>query len=165
MELIVTPSQDKKRLAENLEKQVKDLEVREEKIVVKTDKPSIIERTPGIEKFERENGEEEPGLKGRPVQEEAYAKVESKEDAVKALIATTEGYDLRILNSSRDWDMRKLKKYNPDMKHLKFNSPKDALGIEKTISEVEDSEGIEKVEIELPENEEKLELIYREMLT
>jgi len=164
MELIVTPSQDKNRLAENLENRVDNIEFEGEKLVVETDEPSIIERTPGVKKFERD-GEEEPGLKGKPVQEEAYAKVESKKDAVKALIATTEGYDLRVLNSNRDWDMRNLKKYNPNMKHLKFDSPNQTLGIEKTISELEDSKDIEKVDIELPEDEEKIELIYREMLT
>ena len=131
---------------------------------METDEPEIIERTPGVEKFEKD-GEEEPGLKGRPVQEEAYAKVESKKDAVKALIATTEGYDLRVLNSNREWDMRNLKKYNPNMKHLKFDSPKKTLGIEKTISELEDSEEVEKIEIELPDDPEELEIIYREMLT
>jgi|AntDeeMetagen134_2_1112570.scaffolds.fasta_scaffold10643_2 hypothetical protein len=164
MELIITPSQDKKRLAENLERHVEKIEIKDEKLVIETDKKDIIERTPGVEKFEID-GEKEPGLKGKPVQKEAYAKVESKEDAVKALIATTEGYDLRVLNSNRDWDMRNLKKYNPDMKHLKSNSPKKILGIEKTISDLEDSEGIEKVNIEMPEDREKLELIYREMLT
>jgi len=164
MELIVTPSQDKNRLAENLEKRVEKVEVEENVIVVETDEPEIVERVPGVEKFERD-GEEEPGLKGKPVQEEAYAKVESKKDAVKALIATTEGYDLRVLNSSREWDMRQLKKYNPNMKHLKFDSPKKTLGIEKTISELEESKDIEKIDIELPEDKEKLELIYREMLT
>ncbi len=164
MELIITPSEDKNKLAENLEKQVDSIEIKEEKLVVETDEPEIIERTPGIEKFERD-GEEEPGLKGKPVQEEAYAKVESKRDAVKALIATTEGYDLRVLNSNREWDMRNLKKYNPDMKHLKFDSPKEALGIEKTISDLDEDEAIKKVDVELPENKEKLELIYREMLT
>lgn len=164
MELIITPSEDKNKLAENLQNRVKDIKIKDEKLVVKTDEPEIIERTPGVEKFEKD-GEEEPGLKGRPVQEEAYAKVESKKDAVKALIATTEGYDLRILNSNRDWDMRNLKKYNPNLKHLKFDSPKGTLGIEKTISELEDSEEIEKVDIELPDDPEELELIYREMLT
>lgn len=164
MELIVTPSQDKKRLAENLRKRVDKIEIEGEKLRVETDKPQILERTPGVEKFELD-GEEEPGLKGKPVQEEVYAKIESKKDAVKALIATTEGYDLRVLNSNREWDMRNLKKYNPDIKHLKFNSPKESLGINKTISDLETSENIEKVQIELPEETEKLELIYREMLT
>ena len=164
MELIITPSQDKNKLAENLQNRVDSIEIKDEKLVVETDEPEIIERTPGVEKFEKD-GEEEPGLKGKPVQEEAYAKVESKEDAVKALIATTEGYDLRVLNSNRDWDMRNLKKYNPNMKHLKFDSPKEPLGIEKTISKLEDSDGIKKIDIELPEDQEKLELIYREMLT
>lgn len=164
MELIVTPSKDKNRLAENLQKRVEDLEIKEEVLIVETDEPEIIERVPGVEKFKLD-GEVEPGLKGKPVQEEAYAKVESKKDAVKALIATTEGYDLRVLNSSRDWDMRKLRKYNPNMKHLKFDSPKETLGVEKTISELEDSKDIEKIDIELPDDKEKLELIYREMLT
>jgi hypothetical protein len=164
MELIVTPSQDKTKLAENLEKQVDKVKINGEKLVVETDEPAIIERTPGVEKFKLE-GEEEPGLKGRPVQEEVYAKIESKADAVKALIATTEGYDLRVLNSSREWDMRNLKKYNPNIKHLKFESPKDILGIDKTISEIEDSKNLEKVKVELPDDQQEIELIYQEMLT
>ena len=161
MRIVITPSQDKNKLKENLEKQVEEVCVEGEKLVVETQKQGIIERTPGIESFEID-GEENPGLKGRPVQEEAYARIESKEDAVKALIATTEGYDLRILHSSRDWDLRRLKKYNPDIKHLKFDLPKDILGIDKSISDVE---GVEQVEIEMPDTEEEVELIYREMLT
>lgn len=163
MKLVITPSQDKNRLAENLRKRVEEVEINDKKLVVETDEPEIIERTPGVKKFEQD-GEEKPGLKGRPVQEEAYARIESKEDAVKALIATTEGYDLRILNSNRDWDLRNLKKFNPDIKHLKFETPKETLGIEKTISEVEDSE-VKEIDIEMPENKEEIELIYREMLT
>lgn len=164
MELVVTPSQNPERLAENLEKRVEKVEVNGEKLIVETDEPEILERTPGVKKFEVD-GEERPGLKGRPVNEEAYALVESKEDAVKALIATTEGYDLRVLNSSRDWDMRNLKKFNPDIKHLKFDSPKKALEIEKTISEIDGSNGLKKIDIEMPDEEKEIDLIYKEMLT
>ena len=163
MRIVITPSQNRDRLQENLEKQVEKVEEDGDKIVVETNEPEKVEKTPGVESFEID-GEEHPGLKGRPVQEIAYAKIESKKDAVKALIATTEGYDLRILNTGRDWDLRKLKQYNPDIKHLKFNSPKEALGIQKSISETED-EKVEKVEVEMPEDEEEIELIYREMLT
>ena len=163
MKVKVTPSTDREKLAEDLEKKVENVEVNDGKLVVETEAPEKIDREPGVEKYVVD-GEEKPGLKGRPVQEEAYAKIESKKDAVKALIATTEGYDLRILNSSRDWDLRNLKKYNPDIKHLKFDSPKDVLGIEKTISEIEDEEK-ERIEIEMPEDQEEIELIYREMLT
>lgn len=163
MKITVQASADKQILAEILDRRTKNAEIQGAKIEVETEEPEKVERTPGVESFNID-GEKRPGLKGRPVQEEAYARIESKRDAVKALLATTEGYDLRVLNSSRDWDIRSLKKFNPDMKHLKFNSPKEVLGIDKTISEI-DENGIERIEIEMPENSEKIELIYREMLT
>jgi len=47
----------------------KKIEIKDEKLVIETDKKDIIERTPGVEKFEID-GEKEPGLKGKPVQKE-----------------------------------------------------------------------------------------------
>lgn len=161
MKVEITPTQDKQQLLENLEKQVKEIKIEGEKLVAETEEPGIIERTPGVESF-KIDGEKHPGLKGRPVQEEAYARIESEKDAVQALLATTQGYDLRVLNCSRKWELRNLKKYNPDIKHLKFDEPKKELGIDKSISNIEDTE---KVEVEMPENQEEVELIYREMLT
>lgn len=159
MKATVKPTQDPERLKENLEKRVEKIELENGKLKVEVNEEKILERTPGIESY-KIGGEEEEGLKGRPVQEEAYAKIESKEDAVKALIATIDGYDLRILNTSRQWDLKNLKRYNPDIKHLKFEEPKEFLEIEKSLTELE---GVEKVDIEVPEDE--VETIYRNMLT
>jgi hypothetical protein len=113
-----------------------------------------------VKEFEYD-GETHPGLKGRPVQEEAYAKIESRTDAVKALLATVQGYSLVVLNTDRQWDLKNLKKYNPDIKELKEDEPVEALEIEKTVSDIE---GPEKIEIEMPDEDEE-EIIYREMLT
>lgn len=161
MEIKVCPTQDPKQLKENLEKRVDHVEVEDGELTVELEEPEILSRTPGIESYTVE-GKEREGLKGEPVSVPVYAKIESERDAVKALLATIEGYDLRVLNSGREWDMRQLRKYNPDIKHLKFDDPKDFLEIEKTISEVVDAE---KVEIETPEDEEEIKLIYQEMLT
>lgn len=161
MEITVRPTEDPERLKENLEKRVENVEVEDGKLRVELEDPEILGRTPGVESYTVE-GEEREGLKGRPVTVPVYAKVESEEDAVKALLATIEGYDLRILNSGREWDLRQLKRYNPDIKHLKFDEPKEFLEIEKTISEEVDAE---KVEVEIPEDDEEVKLIYREMLT
>ena len=160
MKIEVQPTEDIHRLKENLEKQVENTEIEEETLIVETDDVETVEKTPGVEKF-KVNGEEHPGLKGRPVQEEAYAKIEDMEDAVKALLATVEGYNLIVLNTERGWDLRQLKKFNPDIKELKSDEPVEELGVEKTISDID---GLEKVEVEMPEEEEK-QIIYREMLT
>lgn len=160
MKVEIKPTEKKEQLKENLEKRVEDIRVEEEKLVAETEDPGKIERTPGVESFETE-GEKHPGLKGRPVQEEAYAKLENREDAVKALLATVQGYNLMILETDRNWDLKQLKKYNPDIKELKSDDLVEQLGIEKAITDIK---GAEKVEIEMPD-EEKKEIIYREMLT
>lgn len=160
MKVEVKPTEKIHRLKENLEKRVQSAEIKDGKLVVETEKIDTIENAPGVEEF-TVDGETHPGLKGRPVQEEAYARIESREDAVKALLATVQGYNLVVLQTERDWDLRNLKKYNPDIKQLKSDEPVEELGIEKTITDIE---GLEKVEIEMPDEDEE-ELIYREMLT
>ncbi len=159
MEVKVKTSGDPEKLAENLRGRVEDVEISEDVLKVEISDPELLSRTPGVESYSYD-GEEHPGLKGKPTDEQAYARLESRRDAVKALIAITEGYDLRVLDTDREWDLRQLKKYDPDLKHLKFDEPKDFLGIKKSIS---DLEGVDKVDIEVPED--KVELIYREMLT
>lgn len=159
MEVKVVASENPEKLVENLEKRVDSVHQDGDNIEVETSDPEKLSKVPGIETYSYE-GEEHPGLKGRPVQEQAYARIETREDAVRALLATIDGYDLRVLDTGREWDLRQLKKYNPDIKHLKFSEPRDFLGIELSIS---DLEGVEKVDVEMPS--EKVELIYREMLT
>lgn len=162
MEIKVHPTRDPEQLKENLERRVDNVTVEDGELIVDLEDPELLSRTPGIEYY-IVKGEEKEGLKGEPVNLPVYAKIESEEDAVKALLATIEGYDLRILDTGREWDLRQLKRYNPDIKHLKFDEPRDFLEIEKTISDGVDN--VEKVEIEMPEDDEELEMIYREMLT
>lgn len=160
MKAEIKPTQNPERLKQNLEKRVEEAEIKNGKLVIELEKTGVLSRTPGIESY-TVNGEEREGLKGRPVETPAYARIESERDAVKALLATIQGYDLRILNSGRDWDLRQLKKYNPDIKHLKFDRPKEFLEIDRAISGVE---GVETIEIEMPD-EDDVKLIYQEMLT
>lgn len=159
MKAEIIPTQQIERLKENLEKRVESIETDSEILVVELDSTRILERTPGIEKF-RVNGEEQEGLKGRPIQEQVYARLESREDAVKAFIATVMGYDLRILDTGREWDYRNLKKYNPDIKHLKFSEPQDFLDIDKALFESSDLE-----QIKIDPSEQEVDEVYRKMLT
>lgn len=161
MKLKVKPTEKPEILMENLKKRVEDVEKNGEELVVETGNPGKLEKVPGVDSFESEE-EQTDGLGGRPVDEEAYARIESREDAVKAFLATVKGYDLRILETDREWDLKNLKRYNPDIKHLKFEEPSEVLGIGKTISPVEGS-SVEKIEIEMPE--EDVETIYRRFLT
>lgn len=160
MKVVITPTNNTERLKENISTRVESSRIENGKLIVETDKTEFLEKTPGIDYFEIE-GVETEGIGGEPVEKQAYAKLESREDAVKCLLATIEGFDLRILNTEREWDLRQLKKYNPDIKHLKFDKPKDFLEITESISEVE---GIEKTDIEIP-SEDEVDLIYRAKLT
>ena len=157
MKVKITPTEQKEQLAENLERRVKNVEVKEKSIKVETDEPEKLGKVPGIESFSFE-GETYEGLQGKPVEKEAYAKIESREDAVKALLATIEGYDLRVIDTDREWDLRRLREFNPDIKQL--NKPSESLNVKYTISELEIAK---KVDIETPEEE--IEKIYRELLT
>lgn len=159
MKVKIKPTEKPDVLEENLETNFEIVDRENDTIVVEAETTDILERTPGVEKLETEE-ETIQGLKGSPVDEEAYAKIESREDAVKALLATIMGYDLRILNTGREWDYRQLKKYNPDIKHLKFDEPKDMFDIDKATFDAED---LEEIEIEL--EDEEINRVYRKMLT
>ncbi len=159
MKAEIVPTEKIEVLKENLEKRVESIEIDSGRLIAELESAKILERTPGIEKF-RVKGEEKEGLKGKPIDEQAYARLESREDAAKALLATIMGYDLRILETDREWDYRNLKRYNPDIKHLKFSEPQEFLEIEKAIFR---SEGLEEIEIEV--SQEEVEEIYRKMLT
>ncbi len=159
MKAEIKPTEKPEQLKENIEKRVESVEISDGKLTVELEDPDMLGRTPGIESY-RVNGEEHEGLHGRPVQEQAYARLESREDAVKALLATIDGYDLRVLDTERIWDLKQLKRYNPDIKHLRFDEPKEALNIEKAVGDIG---GQERIEIEI--EDEDAELVYREMLT
>lgn len=159
MKIKVKPTEKIQALKEDIEnrEESKETEIREGKIVIEAENPDFLEKVPGIEEY-TVDGKTTEGLKGRPLQEQAYIKIEDRRDAVKAFLATMDGYNLAVLNSGRDWDIRKLKEYNSGIKHLKVDEPRDYLGIEKSIGNME---GLESVEMDL--TDEEVELVYREM--
>lgn len=158
MQVKITPTEKPEVLAENLRKRVESVETDGQEITAELEEPEMLGRTPGVESYEAE-GKKVEGLKGSPVDEQAYARLDSKRDAVLALLATIMGYDLRFLDPSRRWDYRNLKRYNPDIKQLDFDEPRKELGIQKALF---DAEGLEKIEIEL--EDEEVESIYRSKL-
>jgi len=160
MKAKVKPTEDIEQLKANLEPRVESIEVVSDYLEVELVDTAVLERTPGIESFEID-GSEESGIGGTPIDEQAYIKIESREDAVKAFLATMKGYDLRVLNTGRDWDLRKLKQYNPDIKHLKIDEPADFLNIDKSVSDIE---GTETIEVETPGEASTVD-IYRRFLT
>lgn len=158
MEIHVKPTEKIELLKEEIERRKGNAEIEDGEVIVEAEETDFLERIPGVEEYTAE-GKTTEGLKGRPIQEQAYIRIEDRKDAVKALLATMDGYDLVVLNSEREWDLRKLKEYNPDIKHLKEDEPVDFLEVEKAVGEVE---GLEKVGIEV--SDEEVELVYREML-
>jgi hypothetical protein len=158
MEIKVKPTEKIQLLKQQLEKRKGNAEIQGEQIIVEAENTEFLEKIPGIEEYTAQ-GETTEGLKGRPLQEQAYIRIEDKKDAVKAFLATMDGYRLVVLNSEREWDLRKLREYNPGIKQLKTDEPKEVLGIEQAVGDVE---GLEEVEIEV--SDEEVELVYREML-
>lgn len=158
MEIKIKATEKPEILADNLKTDFNVKDVEGKTITLEAENIDRLERTPGISKIITDESKIE-GLGGQPVEKEVYARLESKNDAVKAFLATYEGYDLRILNTEREWDLRQLKKYNPSIKHLKFDEPREELEIEKTLFESE----LEQVEINI--EDEEAEKIYKKMLT
>lgn len=152
MNVEITPTEDPEQLRENLEKQVQKVEREGEKLIATVEgkaEPKL-ERTPGIKEYETDERVKE-GLKGKPVKEQAYARLESRRDLARAVVATIDGYDLRILGTENRWDLKVLRSFNPDIKELKMDEPSEELGIEKTLESGE--EDLEQVEIDLDEEE------------
>ena len=158
MKVEIKPTEKPEKLEDNLEKRADNAETREGKVIAEIEDPGLMDRLPGVEKYWMED-EEYEGLKGRPVQEQAYAKINSREDLVKAFLATIDGYDLRILECGDDWDLRVLKRFNPDIKEMNFDEPKEVLGIEKALFEYE---GLEEVEIDV--SDEDIDIVYEYMM-
>ncbi|MFB6245134.1 MAG: hypothetical protein ABEJ03_02190 [Candidatus Nanohaloarchaea archaeon] len=163
MKAVVEPSEPDKlsQLEDNLRKRVESMQRADGSLVVEVEDLSLLERTPGVAEFETPEGDTIPGIGGSPVDEQVYARLESREDAVRCLLATVGGYDLVVLETTREWDLRRLKRFNPRMKHLKRQKPAEELGVERALFE---AEGLEKVEVEMPEPDEVVG-IYREKLT
>ncbi|MFB6241725.1 MAG: hypothetical protein ABEJ36_02880 [Candidatus Nanosalina sp.] len=158
MKVEIKPTQDPEILKQNLEKRVQEVERKDEKLIAEMDKGSVIilERTPGIEEYEA-GDEVREGLKGRPVQEQAYARLDSKRDLARAVVATIDGYDLRIFDTENRWDLKILRSFNPGVKELKMEEPSEALGIEKTL----DSQDQEHDQVEMEISEEEVDTVLR----
>lgn len=160
MKIEIFPTEKPEQLAENLEKRVEKVEIEGGTLEVEADRTEFLEIVPGVEKFKAE-GEVHESIGGSPVDEQVYARIESKEDAVKCLLATIEGFNVVVLETEREWDLRKLKDFNPDIKQLKTEEPVEELDIEYALF---NSDNLEKINVEMPGDEEVLK-IYREMLT
>lgn len=157
MEATVQPTQDLKVLRENLEARELETTVKNDQIIVEASKEKLVkvlDNTPGIEKYSI-NGEKFEGLKGRPVQEKTYAKLETDKDVAEAFIATVEGHDLIILEGGVDWHLKLLKKFNPDIRQLS-SGRSDIFDVEKSLL---DEGNEERIEYDL--SEEEVEKIIR----
>jgi len=157
MKAEIKPTENPEKLVDNLKKRVESVEKRDGKVIVEIseDKLDMIERTPGVELF-KANGEEKQGLKGRPIQEDAYAKLETREDFAKAVLATIQGYDLKVLETEREWDLKLLRRFNPDIKQLKHENPPSFLEISKTL----DSSDSEREDVSPEVSKKDIEMIY-----
>jgi|GEM_PF-557890 len=158
MEAKIKPTQDLEILEENLEARELETTVKEDnKIIIEASQDKVekvVETTPGIDTYKVKE-EKFEGLKGRPVQEKMYARLETDEDIAKAFLATVQGYDLIVLDGGLDWHLRLLKKYNPDIRQL--SSGRDELfDVDKSLL---DEGPEEKIEYEL--SEEEIEKIIR----
>ena len=157
MKAEIKPAKDPEKLLHNISKRVKSADLEDGKIIVEIseEKLDMIERTPGVESFEAK-GETISGLKGRPIQEDAYAKLETREDFAKAVLATIQGYNLKVLETEREWDMRLLRRFNPDIKQLKHDTPPGILDIDKTL----DSSDDKREDVSPEVSDEDIEMIY-----
>jgi hypothetical protein len=110
----IKPTEKPGKLIEYLKPRVKQVQEREKDwIKIKTSEKEKIGRIPGIEKY-RTDEEIFEGLRGKPIHREAFYQIKNREDAAKAFLATVEGYTLYI-ETEREWDLRRLKKYNSEI--------------------------------------------------
>ena len=146
MEAKVKAETDEQQLKQNLEKRFKDAEKTDEGLKVELDDPEKLEKVPGIREYTA-NGKTVEGLKGKPLEERAYARLETRRQVAEAFLATLNGYRLVVLGEPREWDLKMLKKYNPSIKQA--SKPLEALGIEKSVN----VEGFEDVGPDLTEED------------
>lgn len=161
IKVTIKPTQDEEVMKKNLEK--RGYEPNENlEIQITRDNLNKIERMPGIDKIITPE-EQIEGLKGRPTQEKAYAKLNTKEQVVKAFLATINGYNLVIINPDRDWDYKILKKYNPQIRRIKTQDINEIiekeLEIEKSLFQ---NPNVEKIDV--PVEEKDIETIYQELM-
>lgn len=158
MKIEVTPSGSISQLKENLEKEFSVVEEEESNLVVEADNPRKVAKRPGV--AEAKTGDEIiEGVKGNPLNEQAICSLNTKKDAVKALIATIDGYRLIVKETERQWDLKRLREYNPNIKEIKGDFTELDLGVSKSLDPEDE---LETVDVELGDEWEK---IYETMLT
>lgn len=149
MKVEVKPTKEVEKLIKYLRPRVESLERDGDLIQVEVEEPEKLSRIPGVESIAVE-GEKHEGLGGRPIQQEAFFRIESRKDAAKAFLATVNGYTLYV-STEREWDLRKLREYNSE--------------IVKAGKEVADELGIENLDKEFDVSGDELLSIYNEFLT
>lgn len=157
MEAQITPTEKPEKLLTNIRPRVKNAELQQGgKIKVEIESPEQLEKVPGIKEY-KVDGERLKGLGGSPIDQEAYAKIHSKEDVAKAFLATASGYNLVITGCSRDWDLKMLRKFNPSIKEV--SEPDEVFGIDQALN----LEDFEDIGIEIEEDE--VDIVYRQVVS
>lgn len=155
MEAEIKPTEKIDVLVKNLEPRVDSIEKKSGKIHVEASDLEFLEKVPGIKEFELE-GEHRKGLGGSPVEEKAYVKLHSQEDVVKAFLATASGYDLLVVECSKEWDLKLLRRYNPSIKEV--SEPSEVFQVEKSVN----VEGFKEIDFDLEDKD--IDAVYRKVV-
>lgn len=149
MDVVVKPSGDQDLLADNLSRRFDGVKRTDQCVVVETNRPEGLSTVPGVEWYEPEDGQRRVGVGGSCVGEDtAFKQIESRSDAAEALAATLDGFSL-VVRTERRWDLKCLKRFNPNIKNLKSGEP-DMLGLQR----------LEDTDFSPPEQEETEELYH-----
>lgn len=149
MKVEVKPSGDPELLVDNLSRRLDDVERTNQVIVVETNTPQNLSTVPGVKWYKPENGQRQAGIGGNCISENlVFKRIKSRRDASEALAATLDGFNL-VVRTERQWDLKCLKRFNPDIKNLKSGNP-GSLGLQR----------LEDTDFSSPEQEEANEL-YR----
>lgn len=135
MKAEIKPTEKPEKLLEYLKPRFSKAEKEEQKIIVELEEPEKLGRIPGIDSYKTENKKTE-GLGGKPIHREAFYKIETREDAARAFLATVEGITLYI-DTEREWDIQLLKKYNSEIVEMEEEVAEE-LGIEELNKDFED---------------------------
>lgn len=135
MKAQVKPTEKPSKLVEYLKPRFSKVEKESENITVEAEEPGKLGNIPGIQSYKVE-GEKKDGLGGKPIHREAFYKIEDREDAARAFLATVEGTTLYI-DTEREWDLRVLKKYNSEIIQIEKEAAEE-LEIEELDMDFED---------------------------
>jgi hypothetical protein len=129
MKAKIKPTEKPGKLLKYLKPRLQKVEKKQDNTIhAEIQAETYLTKVPGIETF-KINGETKEGLGGKPIHKEAFTKIETKKDAVKAFLATVEGYRLYV-STERDWDLKILRKYNPGIIKIEPEAAKE-LGIKE----------------------------------